>query len=119
RNLVEVLRHAPVPGGRLRLDGIRLPRRAHSLRMAVYQLPFRHYGYVRFPQGQLLLLPGMVGIEARAASLPALELAGQGGPGGRSLGPQQHGARGAVSQWQEPRRPGHGSRYTSDVESEI
>jgi hypothetical protein len=79
--LVEVLRRAPVSGGRLRLDRLRLPRRADALWVAVHQLALRHPGHVRLSQGQLLLLPGMVGFEARAAPVPALELERQRGPG--------------------------------------
>jgi len=74
RVLVEVLRRAPLPGGRLRLDRLRLPRRADAVWLAVHQLALRHPGHVRFSEGQLLLLPGVVGFETRAAPVSALEL---------------------------------------------
>ena len=58
----------------IRMDGIRLHRRAYSLRMARAEFVFRYRRPCRIPEGRLLPLSGgMVG-QARVASLPALEL---------------------------------------------
>ena len=48
-----VLRAARLGGGGLRLDGIRLSRRADSVRVAVHQLAFRRARHVRVSEGQL------------------------------------------------------------------
>ena len=69
RRVVEVLRRARMALGRLCLDGLRLSRRAHALRMAVDQFAVRHRRHVRLSQGQLLLLQSVVGIGAGAASV--------------------------------------------------
>ena len=74
RRVVEVLCRARVAARRLCLDRLRLSRRADALRLAVHQLPVRHRRHVRLPEGQLLLLQGVVGPGAGPASLPALEL---------------------------------------------
>src|SRR5215469_18212165 len=58
----------------LRLDRLRLSRRAHTLRMALDQFAVRHRRYVRLSQRQLLLLQSLVGVGAGAASASALEL---------------------------------------------
>ena len=86
RGLVEFLQRAAVAGGRLHLDGLRLPRRALALRLAEYQLAIRHHRHLRLSQGQLLLLPVVVDCQAGAAPVPALELAGHGRQGDRRLG---------------------------------
>ena len=52
------------------LDGLRLPRRAHALRVALHQLAFRPHGHVRLSQGQLLLSPGVVGRKPVLYMLP-------------------------------------------------
>ena len=72
--MVDFLRHARLGGGRLCLDGLRLSRRADAVRLALDQLAVRHRGHVRFPEGLLLLLQGVVGQGAVAASVSALEL---------------------------------------------
>nr|WP_269430248.1 glycoside hydrolase family 2 TIM barrel-domain containing protein [Sphingomonas sp. Ant H11] len=51
------------------------------------RLEFRTDGQLRLPQGQLSLLPRLVGGQARAPPLPPLELGGARGPGDRGLGP--------------------------------
>src|SRR5579884_3427182 len=76
RTMVAGVRFAAVPGRRLRLDRLRLSRRADALRLALHQLPLRDHGYLRLPQGQLLLLPGLVERAAGAALVSALELGG-------------------------------------------
>ena len=78
RGVVAVLCHAGVGGWRICLDGIRLSRRTHALRLALDQLPVRHRRYLRISQGQFLLLQGVVGQGAVAAPVSALELGGQG-----------------------------------------
>ena len=65
RRMVEVLRRARIPARRLRLDRLRLSRRAHPLRLALHQLAVRHRRHVRLPQGQLLLLQSLVGRKSR------------------------------------------------------
>jgi hypothetical protein len=55
-------------------DRLRLSRRANALRVALHQLAVRHCGHVRLSQGHVLLLQGVVGHGAGAASVPALEL---------------------------------------------
>ncbi|MNW70586.1 hypothetical protein D3C74_499590 [compost metagenome] len=47
--------------------------------MAVHKLPFWSDGYLRIPEGQLLLYAGCVDEEADGSSAAALELAGLGG----------------------------------------
>jgi len=42
--------------------------------MAVHQLALWRDGHLRVPEGQLLLLPGVVRIDARAAPFSSLEL---------------------------------------------
>src|SRR5208282_2056837 len=74
RRMVEVLRRARVALRRLRLDGLRLSRRAHALRLAFDKLAVRHRGYVWLSQGQLFLLQGVVGPGTCPASIPALNL---------------------------------------------
>src|SRR4051812_1358244 len=49
----------------------------------MHQLALRADRHVRFPEGHLLLLPGVVERQAGAASVSALELVRQGGPGDR------------------------------------
>ena len=51
RRVVDILRHARVGGRRFCVDGIRLSRRAHALRMAVDQFAVRHRRHVRISQG--------------------------------------------------------------------
>src|SRR5580698_8993220 len=63
---------------RLRLDGLRLPRRTYTVRLALDQLAVRHRGLVRLSQGQLLLLQGVVGTRAGTAFVSALELGSAG-----------------------------------------
>ena len=74
-------RRAAVLCRRLLLDGLRLPRRAHAIRMAVGELAFRRAGSLRLPEDRVLRPAGAVG-EGQAGADPgaALELAGQGGP---------------------------------------
>ena len=58
----------------IRMDGIRLHRRAYSLRMACAEFVFRYRRPCRIPEGCVLPLSGgMVG-QDRVASFPALEL---------------------------------------------
>src|ERR1700676_3166441 len=59
---------------RLRLDRLRLSRRAHALRLAFRQFAIWHCRYVRLSQGQLLLLQSVVGLGAGVASVSPLEL---------------------------------------------
>ena len=73
--LVEGLRGTGLPLRGVCLDGVRLPRRANALRMALHQLALRTAGHVRLPQGQLLLSPGLVERQAGAVPVAALELA--------------------------------------------
>ena len=72
--VVEVLRGARMAVRRLRLDRLRLSRRAHALWLAVDQFAVRHRRHVRISERQLLLLQSMVGIGTGAASVSALEL---------------------------------------------
>ena len=69
RDVVELLRRAALALRRLRLDRLRLPRRADALRLAVHQLALRHPRHLRLPQGQLLVLPGLVDRPARWSHL--------------------------------------------------
>jgi hypothetical protein len=117
--LVEFLRRAAVAGRRVRVDRLRLPRRAVALRMAQHGLAVRHHRPVRVSQGQLLLLPGVVDRQAGAAPVPALELAGTGGPGDRRVGVHQPGPRGAVFERREPGREGREARLAPGVEREV
>ncbi len=98
---------------------VRLPRRALALRVAQHQLAVRHHRYLRISQGQLLLFPVVVDREAGAAPVPALELAGPGGPGDRGLGVFEPGSRGVVPQRAEPRREGHEEGLAPGVEREV
>ena len=66
---------------RFRLDRFRLSRRADAVLVAVHQLALRHSRYVRFSEGQFLLLQIVVDDGRRAAPAAALELARQGRPG--------------------------------------
>ena len=95
RGMDGVLRRPALAGRGLRLDGVRLPRRADALRLALHQLSFRHPGHLRIPQGSFLVLQELVDGRAGTASAPALELEGTGGAGHRGLGLLQHG-RGPV-----------------------
>ncbi|MNW16675.1 hypothetical protein D3C71_2156010 [compost metagenome] len=65
----------PFFDGCLHVDRLRLPGRADALSVAMCELAFRVDGYLRIPEGQLLLHAG--GLEGRAdgASASALELA--------------------------------------------
>src|SRR5438477_3430350 len=74
RTVVEILCGARVAGRRLRLDRLRLSRRAYAIWLALDQLAVRHCGYVWLPQGQFLLLQSLVGIGTSAASVSSLEL---------------------------------------------
>ena len=60
RGVVDDLRGAAVARRRIRVDRLRLSRRADAVRLAVHQLALRHHGHLRLPEGQLLLLPGVV-----------------------------------------------------------
>ncbi len=100
--VVEDLRGASVPGGRVRLDRLRLPGRAQPLRLALHQLALWHFGHLRVPQGQFLLLPGVVDEAAGAAPVSPLELGRQGGAGDSGVVPHQPGGGRAVSQRPEP-----------------
>jgi len=70
----------PVRGSRAVLpDRFRLPRRADPLLLAQRQLAIWHRRHLRVPQGQLLLLQGMVGQGTDAASFSPLNWAGKEG----------------------------------------
>ena len=60
--------------GRICVDRLRLSRRADAVWLAVGQFAVRHCRHVRLSQGQFLLLQGVVGSGAGAASVSALEL---------------------------------------------
>ncbi len=62
------LQRAALGRGRLRLDRLRLPRRADAVRLAVHQLALRHPRHLRLPQGPLLLLPGLVERRSRCST---------------------------------------------------
>src|ERR1039457_6630741 len=101
------------------MDRLRLSRRADAIWMALHQFAFRHYGRVRFREGQLLLLPGLVGDEAGGAPVSALELAGKRRSGDRGVVPLEPGPRRAVSKRQERRLAERRQRQAPDVESEV
>ena len=84
--MVVHLRRTSVGRRRFRLDRLRLSRRADAVRLAVHQLALRHHRHVRLPEGPLLLLPGVVERQTRAAPLAALELERQRGTGRRGVG---------------------------------
>ncbi len=81
RKLVEFLRRPPLALRCVRLDRLRLSRRADAILVAVHQLAFRHSRHVRFSKGRFLLLQIVVDHQHRAALAAALELAGQGRAG--------------------------------------
>jgi len=76
RVLVEVLRRAPVPGGRLRLDRVRLPREPTPYGWPCINSHFGILDMCGFPR-TTSTLPGVVGFQARAAPVSALELSGK------------------------------------------
>ena len=89
-----------VGGGRVRVDGLRLHRRADALRLAVAKFLLRHHRSGRLPQGPLLLLSKPVAARAAGPSPAALELAGTGRQGDPGLGGHELRPRRAVSQRQ-------------------
>src|SRR5947209_7355224 len=102
RGVVEILRGTRVAFGRLRLDWLRLPRRADPLWLALHQLTIRHCRYLRISQGQFLLLQGMVGIRAGVAPISALELGAAQWRADFRVGALESRFRGNISQWQKP-----------------
>ena len=60
RGLVELLQRAAVALGRIRVDGLRLSRRALAERVAEHQLAVRHHRHLRISEGLVLLLPIVV-----------------------------------------------------------
>ena len=73
-------------GGRVRLDRLRLHRRADALSLAVAKLLLRHHRSGRLPQGPLLLLSQRLAAGAAGPPPAALELAGTGRQGDPRLG---------------------------------
>src|ERR1035438_2953038 len=99
--MVEILRGEGLDGRRIRLDGLRLSWRTVPIRLAVGQFQLRHRRPLRLPERLLLLLQSMVASRAFAASLSALELAGQGRQRNSRLGLFQPGRSGVACGWEE------------------
>ena len=89
-------------GRRVRLDRLRLHRRAHALRLALAELLFRHRRSVRLPQGSLLVLPQPLAAGAPGPPPALLGLAGLGGQADPRLGREQRGVRRVAAQRQIP-----------------
>ena len=70
--------------------------------MAIHQFAIRHCRYVRLPQRQFLLLQSLVGIGARAALIPPLELGSTQRRADFGVGALQSRFRGSVFEWEEP-----------------
>ncbi len=77
RGVATHYRRARLPLRDVRLDRLRLPRRAHSLRLARPQLLLRYRRPRRLPEGRLLALPEPVDGPSGPAPLSALELDGR------------------------------------------
>src|SRR5215813_6609377 len=117
--MVEDLRCARISFWRLCLGWIRLPRRALSLHLAVYQLALRRHRYLRLPQGQLFLLSGLVGIEARVAPISALELGRKRRTGCCCLVSHKSRQRRAIFERNQPRIKKRLPQLASRMEREI
>src|SRR5579884_485337 len=104
---------------RIRLDRVRLSRRAYSVRLAMHQLAFWCARHLRFLQRPRVLLSGVVERERCAASFPALELGGQGRAGHRRVVLQQSGPRRTLPERAKPRRTNHAEEFPRRMESEI
>src|SRR5947209_14293320 len=87
--------------------------------MAVHQLALWHHGYLRISEGQLLLLPIMVGRAADRARLPPLELAGQRRAGDRSVGAFKLRGSRAVPERRQPAPAEDDAAVASAVEREV
>ena len=98
------LRHCAVGRGRVRVDRLRLHRRADALSLAVAELLLRHYRPGRFPQGPLLLLPQRLAAGAVGPPPAPLDLAGTGRQGGPRVGRHELRYRGTFPQRQVARR---------------
>ena len=92
-------RRSSLHGRRLRVDRLRLPRRADAISLALGGLLLRNHGCVRLSEDGVLLAPGVVDQGPAAhRSRAALELAGVGGAAGEGHGDQQRGDRRPVDQ---------------------
>ena len=117
--LVAVRQRAALHFRRVRVDGVRLPRRALALSVAEHQFAVRRDRHLRVPQGHLLLLPVVVDEQAGAARIPALELAGAGRAGDRGLGALEPGPGRVVPQRPEPGRQGHAEGPAPRLDREV
>src|SRR5215472_10005528 len=110
RRRVRLPGEAAANPGRVRLDRVRLPRRAHTFllekrgygprrtRLACAQFLCRHGRFGRLSQGPLLPLPEPMVDETHGPSLAALELGRAGGPTHPRHGILERAGSGIVSE---------------------
>ena len=90
------------------------------LQLAVHQLPLRHHGHVRLPQRQLLLLPGLVGLQTRPCTSSPIGT----GPAKRARKSKSGctatwTACGTIPERAEPGRTGRAAQHARRLEGEI
>ena len=120
RRLVAVRQRAALGGRRLRVDRLRLPRRAVAVPVAEHQLAVRRHRHSAASRRTRSTTTSRGGPPSRCCTcFPHWNWPGLEGQDDRRLGLLEHGPRGALPQRPEPRREGHAEGPAPRLDREV